>query len=112
MIWIVLVNIATQLILSLFLASQLQQEPAVYILEYGLAELCVFMLETFIYCMAWKETGGPEKKRIWLYSFAANAASLLMGFFVLDLLLPVLKQFFMTMPQALPMLTPQIPAAF
>ena len=79
LIWIVLANIITQVILNLVLKSLLRTS-AMYIVAYGLLEVAVVAIEALIYNQVWEGDEHPGKRKIWTYSFAANLASFLVGF--------------------------------
>ena len=78
LIWIVLANIITQVILNLVLKS-LPLSRIWYILGYSLLELMIFAVEALIYNQVWKDADHPGKGKIWGYSLAANLASFLVG---------------------------------
>lgn len=80
------VNVVTQLLLNLLLNLQVYLYGFVSIPYYLFLELCVFVVETVVYCLFMEKMGEKRKKStLILYALAANILSLVAGLFLAPL---------------------------
>ena len=72
----------TQLILNIVMLFWFSNVFTFYVMMFGVIELIVFIAEAMAYCYLIKGEEAPSRSRLWAYSFAANLASMLLGFVI------------------------------